>query len=121
MSVGVRFESVCVALGGRPVVEDASFEIRPGERTAFVGPNGGGKTTIIRMLLGILRPDRGRVVFFEEEPRDPAAAHRFPVAALDARLGRSALGDAISWRSPSRRTPDFGGSAERPGRGEARP
>jgi ABC-type Mn2+/Zn2+ transport system ATPase subunit len=66
LSVGVRFEGVCVALGSRQVLRDASFEIAPGERTAFVGPNGGGKTTIVRTLLGILRPDSGRVVFFEE-------------------------------------------------------
>jgi len=66
MNVGFRFENVSVALGGRPVLRNASFEVRPAERTAFVGPNGGGKTTIVRTLLGILRPDSGRVVFFEE-------------------------------------------------------
>ena len=46
------FEGVSVSLGGRAVLRDASFEIRPGERTAFVGPNGGGKTTLVRTLLG---------------------------------------------------------------------
>ncbi len=66
MSVGLRFENVSVTLGGRPVLRRASFEVRPAERTAFVGPNGGGKTTIVRTLLGILRPDSGRVVFFED-------------------------------------------------------
>ena len=66
MSVGLRFENVSVTLGGRPVLRQASFEVRPAERTAFVGPNGGGKTTIVRILLGILRPDSGRVAFFEE-------------------------------------------------------
>jgi ABC-type Mn2+/Zn2+ transport system ATPase subunit len=62
---GVRFENVWVSLTGRPVLRDASFEIRLGERTAFVGPNGGGKTTLVRTLLGILRPQRGRIVFFD--------------------------------------------------------
>jgi ABC-type Mn2+/Zn2+ transport system ATPase subunit len=66
MNVGFRFENVSVTLGGRPVLRNASFEVRPAERTAFVGPNGGGKTTIVRTLLGILRPDSGRVAFFEE-------------------------------------------------------
>ena len=66
MSVGVRFEEVSVALGSRQVLTGVSFEIPAGERTAFVGPNGGGKTTIVRLLLGILRADSGRVAFFEE-------------------------------------------------------
>ncbi len=65
MSVGARFEGVGVTFGGRPVVEGAAFEIRPGERTAILGPNGGGKTTLMRVLLGLLEPDRGRVVFLE--------------------------------------------------------
>lgn len=70
MSVGVRFDGVSVSLGSRPVLTNVSFEIPAGERTAFVGPNGGGKTTLVRALLGILRPDRGRVVFFEGEDNE---------------------------------------------------
>jgi ABC-type Mn2+/Zn2+ transport system ATPase subunit len=65
VSVRVRFEGVSVSLGGRPVLTNASFEIPAGERTAFVGPNGGGKTTLVKVLLGILRPDEGRVLFVE--------------------------------------------------------
>lgn len=63
MSVTVSFEGVSVSLGGRPVLTDVSLAVRPGERTAIVGPNGGGKTTLLKVLLGILPPDRGRVVF----------------------------------------------------------
>jgi ABC-type Mn2+/Zn2+ transport system ATPase subunit len=64
--VGVRFENVGVRFGGRLVVEEATFAIRPGERTAILGPNGGGKTTLMRVLLGLLAPDQGRVVFLED-------------------------------------------------------
>jgi ABC-type Mn2+/Zn2+ transport system ATPase subunit len=66
MRVGVRFENVGVRFGGRLVVEEAAFMIRPGERTAILGPNGGGKTTLMRVLLGLLAPDLGRVVFLED-------------------------------------------------------
>lgn len=96
MSVGVRFEGVSVWLGGRPVLHDATFEIRPAERTAFVGPNGGGKTTLVRSLLGILRPGTGRISFFADggqeiaRPRIGFLSQRSTVA-LDAPLSAEDL------------------------------
>lgn len=63
MSIGVRFEGISFSYAGRPVLVDVNARVRPGERTAFVGPNGGGKTTLVRILLGLAPPDTGRVVF----------------------------------------------------------
>ena len=46
--------------GGKVVaVHDVSFEVEPGERLAYIGPNGAGKSTSIKMLTGILHPNRG--------------------------------------------------------------
>ncbi|MEO6323469.1 MAG: ATP-binding cassette domain-containing protein [Thermoanaerobaculia bacterium] len=61
-----RFEDVSVSFGGRAVLTHISFAVRRAERTAFVGPNGGGKTTLVRVLLGLIRPDSGRVVFLDD-------------------------------------------------------
>lgn len=47
------------SFNGRKVVAGASFEIRTGERVALVGPNGCGKTVLLRMLLGEVKPDKG--------------------------------------------------------------
>ena len=70
MSVAARFEDVTVRFGGRPAVTSVSFTIPAGKRTAMVGPNGGGKTTLARVLLGILAPESGRVAFLDEQGRE---------------------------------------------------
>src|SRR5919106_3117360 len=46
-------------LGGRQVIDDLSIDVRSGEIFGFLGPNGSGKTTTIRMLCGLLTPDAG--------------------------------------------------------------
>ncbi len=57
----VCFENVTFGYDGVPTVEEASFELHEGERVGFVGGNGEGKTTVLRLLLGELTPDFGRV------------------------------------------------------------
>ncbi len=47
----------------RVVVNDVSFEVKPGENFALLGPNGAGKTTLIRMITDITKPDSGAILF----------------------------------------------------------
>jgi manganese/iron transport system ATP-binding protein len=59
---GIRFTSVSVRYnGGRPALEDVSFELGRGERVAVVGPNGAGKSTLLKVVAGILNPSSGAV------------------------------------------------------------
>ena len=51
------------AYGDALVVDEVSFDVRPGRLTGFVGANGAGKTTTMRMLIGVLAPTAGDVLW----------------------------------------------------------
>ena len=57
-------------------VKDLNLEIRPGEVFGLLGPNGSGKTTTIKMLLGLLYPTRGRISLFGKAPTDVSVKAR---------------------------------------------
>ncbi len=56
----IDVENLNKSFGAKHVVRDFSLQVRRGEIYGFLGPNGSGKTTSIRMLCGLLRPDSGR-------------------------------------------------------------
>jgi ABC-2 type transport system ATP-binding protein len=58
--IAIEVEGLTKSFGGRKVVRDLSMRVRRGEIYGFLGPNGSGKTTTIRMLCGLLTPDEGR-------------------------------------------------------------
>jgi ABC-2 type transport system ATP-binding protein len=55
----ISIEGLTKRFGGRTVVDTVSLDVRPGEIVGFLGPNGSGKTTTIRMICGLLVPDEG--------------------------------------------------------------
>jgi cobalt/nickel transport system ATP-binding protein len=64
----VRFHDVEFAYDpARPVLKDCDFALCPGERVALVGPNGSGKTTLLHLIVGLLRPARGRIAIFGQD------------------------------------------------------
>ena len=75
-------EGLAKAYDGRPIVSDLSLKVTRGDRLALVGANGAGKTTLIRLLLGELEADAGRVI----------RGASLQVAALDQK--REALDEA---------------------------
>ena len=56
-----ELEHVAKSFGGRPIVQDLSLRIGRGDRIGLIGANGAGKSTLIRLILGALAPDAGRV------------------------------------------------------------
>jgi zinc transport system ATP-binding protein len=100
----IQIENLDFAYGRIPVLEQASLSIGDKEFVCVVGPNGGGKTTLLKLLLGLLEPQGGTVSVFGKAPAlgrkwigylpqhanlDP----KFPVTALDVvlmgRLGKT--------------------------------
>jgi lipopolysaccharide export system ATP-binding protein len=63
----LRAENLVKAYKKRTVVNDVSFEIHPGEIVGLLGPNGAGKTTSFYMLVGLVKPDRGRVMLDDHD------------------------------------------------------
>ncbi|MDD3230407.1 MAG: ABC transporter ATP-binding protein [Oscillospiraceae bacterium] len=73
--LGVFAKNIFFSYGGRAVFQDASFSIAPGAVTAVVGESGAGKTTLIRLLLAFLEPQKGRIVYQDR------AGHSLPCSA----------------------------------------
>lgn len=107
VAAAIRFDHVSFSYDGEPVLVDVDLEVQRGEFATVVGPNGGGKTSLLLLALGMRRPDRGVVHILGGSPErqrermgyvpqfarfDPL----FPVTALDVvqmgRLGRRSVG-----------------------------
>ena len=80
-----------------PVLKEVNLTVHPGNFIALLGPNGGGKTTLLKLMLGLLVPDRGSIKIFGEPPSK--SSHRigympqhlhfnqnFPISVLDVVL-----------------------------------
>jgi len=64
----LRADGLCVRYESGPALDDVSFELQAGELTAVVGPNAAGKSTLFKVIAGILRPTEGQVHVYGQEP-----------------------------------------------------
>ncbi|GHT19558.1 cation ABC transporter ATP-binding protein [Planctomycetales bacterium] len=69
MPHAVEFDSVTFSYDGSAVLENATFTIQAGDFVSIVGPNGGGKTTLLKLMLGLFAPNAGTVHLFGKPPR----------------------------------------------------
>ncbi len=93
----VELKDVCFAYGQHVVLRDINLSIGPNLLLGIIGPNGGGKTTLLKILLGLVKPTRGNVHIFGKAPEIARASvgyvpqhglfdKEFPVSVLDVVL-----------------------------------
>ncbi len=98
MNAAVTVKDLAVRLGGRSILDRLDMNVPSGAIYGCLGPNGSGKTTALRTLLGLLRPERGAITVLGEV--DPLLARRSVGALIDvpafpaASTGRDALADS---------------------------
>jgi len=93
----VSLKDVWVYLDGVPVLEEINLSIYGNEFLGIIGPNGGGKTTLLKVILGLIQPDKGEVNVFGKPPEEGGRFigyvpqhslfdREFPVSVLDVVL-----------------------------------
>lgn len=63
----IVFDKVCFSYGARQIIKDLSFSINSDERVAILGGSGEGKTTILKLIMGLIKPDSGRIIIDGED------------------------------------------------------
>ena len=61
MNIAVNIENLCKSFDDIKAIDDISFNVGEGEMFGLVGPDGAGKTTTIRALCGLIKPDSGKI------------------------------------------------------------
>lgn len=93
----IVFEDVAIEFEGKPVLDGVSFDLPRGETKCLLGIAGAGKTTILKLVLGLLKPDRGRITVLGE---DVSAMPEVELFDLRRRIGmvfqESALFDSLT-------------------------
>ena len=104
VSGDIEFDNVTFHYGkGSGVIRNFNLTIKPGERVAFVGPSGGGKTTIVNLLLRLFDVEGGRILIDGIDIRDASQSSlraQFGVVAQDPVLMHRSIRDNIAYGKP---------------------
>ena len=83
----IDVRDVWFAFDGQPVLEGVNLAVAPGDFLIVIGPNGGGKTTLLKLMLGLLQPGRGTVRVFGLPPHQ--VAHRIGYVPQNVHINKS--------------------------------
>lgn len=62
----IKLEHIWANYGKRDVLKDVSLEVEECDFLGVIGPNGGGKTTLMKIIIGLLKPEKGSVIYFQD-------------------------------------------------------
>ena len=93
----IEVSDLWFSYNGIPILKEVNLTIHRGDFIALLGPNGGGKTTLLKLMLGLLKPERGTIRVFGQSPEESAPRigympqhlhfnQSFPISALDVVL-----------------------------------
>ena len=93
----IEFRDVCLAFDDKVILDHINLSVRRGECKIILGRSGGGKSTIIRLVLGLLKPDSGRILIDGEDITDYSEVEMMPVRQkIGMVFQEGALFDSIS-------------------------
>jgi subfamily B ATP-binding cassette protein MsbA len=99
----IRFENVSFSYPGSPVLHGINIDIKKGRTTALVGPSGGGKSTIMDLLMRFYDPESGAVLIDDQDLRNfdlPSYRKLFGVVAQEALLFNATVAENIAYARP---------------------
>lgn len=93
----IEFRDVCLSFDDKLILDNISLSVRRGECKIILGRSGGGKSTIIRLILGLLKPDSGRILIDGEDITDYSEVEMMPVRQkIGMVFQEGALFDSVS-------------------------
>jgi phospholipid/cholesterol/gamma-HCH transport system ATP-binding protein len=109
----VAFRNVSIAFDGPPVLQDVSFSVAPGETRILLGPAGVGKSVLLKLTNGLLRPDQGSILLFGEEISHMPEEQLFPLRTRTGMVFQEGalfdsltVRDNVAYQLISERVPD---------------
>lgn len=85
--IAIEARGLTVKIGSNTILEDVNFAIPEGRYVGIIGPNGGGKTTLVRTLLGLQKPTSGEIELFGQSPT--VARKRGTIGYVPQRIAQS--------------------------------
>jgi phospholipid/cholesterol/gamma-HCH transport system ATP-binding protein len=96
----VVFRNVSIAFDGPPVLDNVSFSVAPGETRILLGPAGVGKSVLLKLTNGLMRPDKGSILLFGEEIAHMPEEQLFPLRTRTGMVFQEgALFDSLTVRN----------------------